>query len=282
MIKYIKILIHRTFNYCIFIIILLNCCQKKLSIQDKEELCDYYLKHGKYQDALSIINEVIKTYKILIENEENNEYLINIANSINKKAEILNILGEHDKSIEEYDKSIDIYNKLLERNYQNVILNKLAECLERKGYELSNIKKYNDALDVFNRVINIYKNLIDKEESLETDKKLADCIRYRNYIYNFIENDSRTSEDKLNEYNFIQKVYDRINKYNGDSNTFEILTNNLCQRAYLYYKLSKNKESLVDFEKALENYKILHDRTKNIDYKRQTEKIQKYIQKIKL
>lgn len=171
-------------------------------------LCEYNLY--KHEEALEYYNIAISEYEK--SNNNNNNYII----LHSSKANTLQILGQYDEAIKEYDKVIN--NRDINES-KCVILNNKGYCLQKLG-------KLEEALETYNDSIN-------------------DCENYEAYCYRTIlleklKKDNSEIEDSFN------KFLDIINNH---------LNNKNFQRSYYIFRLLlpiKNKLNNEEYEEIID------------------------------
>lgn len=171
-------------------------------------LCEYNLY--KHEEALEYYNIAISEYE---KSNYNNNYYIILHNN---KANTLQILGQYDEAIEEYDKVIN-----------NMDINE-SKCviLNNKGYCLQKLDKLEEALETYNDSIN-------------------DCENYKAYCYRTILLE-KLKKDNSEIENSFNKFLDIINNN---------LSNKNFQRSYDIFSLIlliKNRLNKKSYEEIID------------------------------
>ena len=117
-----------------------------------------------FRRALEISAEAVLVYERLVNVQNRQELLNNLAGSYNNKGISLDNLGRLNEAIVEYNKAIEILKNLV-GNGRSELLNDLAMVYLNKGVSLDNLGRLDEAIAEYDKAIEIRKELVENGRS---------------------------------------------------------------------------------------------------------------------
>lgn len=179
-------------------------------------LCEYNLY--KHEEALEYYNIAISEYE---KSNYNNNYYIILHNN---KANTLQILGQYDEAIKEYDKVI---NNMDIKESKCVILNNKGYCLQKLGKWEEALKTYNDSITAINDCENYeaycYKTIILEKLKKDNSEIENSFNKFLDIINNNLSN--KNFQRSYDIFSLILLIKNRLNKKSYEEIIDKMLTN---------------------------------------------------------
>ena len=180
-------------------------------------LCEYNLY--KHEEALEYYNIAISEYE---KSNNNNNYNYIILH--NNKANTLQILGQYDEAIKEYDKVI---NNMDIKESKCVILNNKGYCLQKLGKWEEALKTYNDSITAINDCKNYeaycYRTIILEKLKKDNSEIENSFNKFLDIINNNLSN--KNFQRSYDIFSLILLIKNRLNKKSYEEIIDKMLTN---------------------------------------------------------
>ncbi len=221
---------------------------------------EFSILHGEL--FVDIIEYAVKIFR-----NNTNEYLPDLAGSLNNLGTIYSYLGRYEEALKATEEAINIYRKLAEHNPDRH-LSELATSLNNLGSILLDLGKYKEALYVTKESVEIYRELPDKylPDLAGSLNNLGSIYSYlgkyketlETIIYSYLGKYKETLETMAEAIDIYRKLAER--NVGRDSGRYQAdLAKFLTNLAANYLDIGKYKEAL---ESAKEAVKICEELTK--------------------
>lgn len=118
---------------------------------------------GRFADALPVFEKAAQIYTELIEEDENPDFLIELAKTYIFRGSALWSAGKLDEVVGEIDKAIAVYEDLINKHNRADFVTSLATAFMNKAVGLNTLKKPSEAIAEYDRAIAIYEKSISEE-----------------------------------------------------------------------------------------------------------------------